>query len=338
VREALVALQRRLVGPSGVVMDGRDIGTVVLPEADVKAYLVADPGTRAQRRQDEGAVHERDARDSGRETSPLRAAPDALVIDTTHRTPEEVADEIVRALEPRPAAAESPARARDRDAGSAAANSVRIASTTWARVLRRSVWCFALAVLAGFFRLTRRGRANVPATGPAILAANHRSLLDIPLVALLTGRTVWFMGKEELFHNPVLGGFLSALGGFPVRRGRADRGALSAALDLLARGQIVVVYPEGTRTPGARFDHLEQGLAFLALKSGAPVVPIGISGSQAVFPPGRRLPKLVRLHINAEPPVYVGGPTDAVVTRAARHEATEKLRPALQRAIRTLEP
>jgi 1-acyl-sn-glycerol-3-phosphate acyltransferase len=319
VREVLLELQRRLVPPAGAVVEGRDIGSVVFPQAQVKVYLSAGDRARARRRarqlgaeREEGVLahlRDRDRRDAARPVAPMRPAPGAVVIDTTRRSPEQVAERVLRLVR----RAERP--------------------NLLYRVARRGL----AAVLRTAFSLEVRGAERVPAHGPAILAANHRSLIDIPVVSALTARKVWFMGKEELFRAGVGARLLTALGGFPVRRGRPDRRALTRALELLGRGELVGVYPEGTRTPQARFEHVEDGLAYLALRSGAPVVPVAISGTEAVFPPGQRLPKLVRIRAAVGEPFTLGHETGHL-TRARVREATERARRHLQAVMRELEP
>src|SRR4051794_32462660 len=114
----------------------------------------------------------------------------------------------------------------------------------------RLVYWTARAILepaiVAYFRFRRTGRGHIPA-GPVILATNHRSFLDPFLVGLCARRPVYFMAKKELFHNRLVGWLLSRLGAFPVRRGESDLESVRTSLELLERGQAVVVFPEGTR-------------------------------------------------------------------------------------------
>lgn len=320
VRRVLVELQRRLVPPAGAVVEGRDIGTVVWPGADLKVFLDADPAVRAGRRPDERpaegvdaleAVRERDERDTTRAEGALRAAPGAMRIDTTHRDANAVADQIVAAV---PRVAERP------------------------NLLYRLVRGLLALLLRGPFRLTVEGAANLPSHGPAILAPNHRSLVDIPVAGALTRRKIWFMAKEELFGSSRASWFLTRLGAFPVRRGRPDRAALTRALDLLRSGELIGIYPEGTRRPDARFDEVEDGLAYIALKSGAPVVPVALSGTEAIFPKNAKRPRFVRVRVRIGEPFRLGGPVEGVLRRALVTEATEEARRRLQKAMDELEP
>jgi 1-acyl-sn-glycerol-3-phosphate acyltransferase len=143
---------------------------------------------------------------------------------------------------------------------------------------------FALSWLARFIfflllRVTLKGRENVPAKGPFIIASNHLSWFDVPLIPAYLSRRVIYMAKEELFHNKV-GWLVRFLGAFPVRRGEADRQALRAADDLLKAGKILIIFPEGTRSRTRTLAQAHAGLAMIALRSGVPVVPVAIWGSE----------------------------------------------------------
>ena len=135
--------------------------------------------------------------------------------------------------------------------------------------------------------VTIDGAENIPAHGPAILAPNHVSHTDPPLIAITNQRRpVTIMAKEELFRIPVVGPYIRALGMFPVNRGSADRAALKVALDALANGRLLVIFPEGTRGDGVALQEPERGLGLMAMKSGAPVVPVYIHGTSQMLPRG----------------------------------------------------
>jgi 1-acyl-sn-glycerol-3-phosphate acyltransferase len=193
-------------------------------------------------------------------------------------------------------------------------------------------------LLRGIFRLHVEGRDNVPDRGPVILAPNHRSLLDIPVAAAVTTRKVWFMAKEELFRSKVSAALLGRLGAFPVRRGRPDRSPLQRALHLLSEGEVVGIFPEGTRRPEARFEELEEGFAYVALRSGAPIVPVAISGTEAVFPPGGKLPRLVRVRVALGEPFRLGEGHTGVLPRARVRNATAEAQPHFAELMNALEP
>jgi 1-acyl-sn-glycerol-3-phosphate acyltransferase len=140
------------------------------------------------------------------------------------------------------------------------------------------------------FRWRISGVENIPAGG-AIIAANHISLWDPPVVGTAIPRRAHFMAKEELFANPVFGWLISKLGAFPVRRGAADRTAIKTALTLLKNGSILVIFPEGTRSKDGKLGAPEAGLALLALKAGVPVIPAAVIGTNKIFRDGHVLPK-----------------------------------------------
>lgn len=146
-----------------------------------------------------------------------------------------------------------------------------------------------------YFRLGRIGRGHVPRTGPVILAANHRSFLDPFLIGLLARRPLHYVAKEELFRHPVVSWWLSALGAFPVRRGSADRDMLATARALLARGEAVLIFPEGTRTRPGPLGRPRRGVGRLALQTGAPVVSVSVHGTEAVRRGWRIRPHRVRV-------------------------------------------
>ena len=191
VREKMVEQQRRMADAGGVLMDGRDIATHVLPNADVKIFLTASLAERAKRR--------------------------------------------------------------------------------WKEM---------------------KGRENMPKEGPVILAANHMSNWDPPLLATFLARPVSYMAKQELFFNFIADYILRSCHSFPVKRGAADRGAIKAALAELKKGHCLGVFPQGTRSRHGERKKAEPGVALLAAMAKAPVVPAAIIGTDHVFANGGFLPKL----------------------------------------------
>jgi glycerol-3-phosphate dehydrogenase (NAD(P)+) len=133
-----------------------------------------------------------------------------------------------------------------------------------------------------FFRLRRVGLEHVPRHGPVIFAANHRSFLDPFVIGTLMRRPVYYVAKKELFLHPVSGWLLSRLGAFPIDRGAGDQQAMETARQILARGDCVVIFPEGTRTRPGPLGHAHRGVGRLALQTGAPVVPVAVLGTEAV--------------------------------------------------------
>ena len=131
-----------------------------------------------------------------------------------------------------------------------------------------------------FFRMSRIGREHVPSEGAVILAANHRSFLDPFVIGICIRRPVYFVAKKELFDNRLIGWFLNCLGAFPIRRGESDEESVETARQILARGDAVVIFPEGTRVREGSLGKAKRGVGRLALESGAPVVPVAVHGTE----------------------------------------------------------
>src|SRR6266480_206783 len=148
----------------------------------------------------------------------------------------------------------------------------------------RSVYWLARGILQPamriWFRLERRGRENLPRSGPVILAANHRSFLDPFVIGVCLRRPVYFVTKQELFEKRWQAWLLNALGAFPVKRGESDEEAVATSKAILARGDAVVIFPEGTRIRTGALGRPKRGVGRLALESGAPVVPVAVAGSE----------------------------------------------------------
>ena len=133
------------------------------------------------------------------------------------------------------------------------------------------------------FRLRISGLENVP-QGGAIIAPNHQSFWDIPLVGLaLAGRRTHFMAKSELFSNPLFAWTIRTLLAFPVRRGAPDRTAIRYAIDILKQGELLTIFPEGTRSKTGELKAAEAGLTLIAARAQAPIVPVGIKGTRQMF-------------------------------------------------------
>jgi 1-acyl-sn-glycerol-3-phosphate acyltransferase len=146
-----------------------------------------------------------------------------------------------------------------------------------------------------YWRLSRIGREHIPQTGGVIIASNHRSFMDPFLIGLMTRRPVYYMAKSEIFEIPVLRWFVSALGAFPVRRGAADVEAVETSRAILARGGVLVIFPEGTRTRPGALGKPKRGVGRLVLEAGVPVVPIALIGTEAIRKGWRIRPKKVRI-------------------------------------------
>jgi 1-acyl-sn-glycerol-3-phosphate acyltransferase len=137
----------------------------------------------------------------------------------------------------------------------------------------------AQGLLRFLFGMKIRGLENIPRTGKFILASNHRSNFDPPILGSFGPREVHFFAKSELFENRLLGGFIRYLNAFPVHRGQFDRTSLSTCLQILAGEHALVFFPEGTRAPADGFLKAKLGLGWVACLSGAPILPVYIHGS-----------------------------------------------------------
>lgn len=184
-----------------------------------------------------------------------------------------------------------------------------------------------------FFRPTVRGQENIPLNGPVLVAPIHRSNLDFAFTLFISPRKVFFMAKDSLFKVPVLGTALIQLGAFPVKRGIADREAMRSAEEVLNAGCALILFPEGTRKYGPHVEPLHAGAMFIAARTGATVVPVGISGTDRALPDGAKFPRPMKVRVVVgeaiAPPAGEGRPS-----RSAIAEKSEELRVKLEAAYR----
>jgi glycerol-3-phosphate dehydrogenase (NAD(P)+) len=166
-----------------------------------------------------------------------------------------------------------------------------------------------------YFRMQRTGSEHLPRTGPLLLASNHRSFLDPFVIGTLVRRPVYYMAKRELFQNPVVAWLLNGLGAFPVDRGAGDAQAMETARAILARGDCVVLFPEGTRVRPGPLGTPRKGVGRLALQTGVPVVPIAVIGTEDVRKGWRIRPRRVRLRVGS--PLLFPMAEDSSPARAA---------------------
>lgn len=159
-------------------------------------------------------------------------------------------------------------------------------------------------LLLAMYRTRFLGAEHVP-EGGAVLAGNHVSYLDPALLWCGTPRPTHFMAKQELWQIGWLGWALDQFWAFPVNRAGADREAITTATALLEKGELVGMFPEGTRRrEGDDLGEAQGGVAFVALRAGVPVVPVGIAGTAEAWPPGRKLPRLVKVTVCYGDPVH----------------------------------
>jgi 1-acyl-sn-glycerol-3-phosphate acyltransferase len=162
-----------------------------------------------------------------------------------------------------------------------------------------------LVVLAWRWKVA--GAGNLPAKGGVIVASNHQSFLDVLLVGTALRRRTRFLARRTLWDNPVLGAWMTAVGALPVGRDRPAKAEMQAVLDALARGEVVTLFPEGTRSPDGEIREMRGGVAMLARRSGVPVLPVLLQGARETWPRGRSLPGRGRVRVRFGRAVKYGG-------------------------------
>jgi 1-acyl-sn-glycerol-3-phosphate acyltransferase len=172
-------------------------------------------------------------------------------------------------------------------------------------------------------RVHTDGMENVPRSGPVILAVNHIHWTDIPMIAVRVPRITHFMAKSELFRKPVLGGLIRMLGAFPVRRGEGDREAIRTTERLLAEGEVCAIFPEGHRSESGALIPAHPGAGYVAVRTGAPVVAIGVQGTKRVFKGLRYGPFRPTVTIRYSRPFTVG--TGGKVSKEEMVAATDEI-------------
>jgi len=181
------------------------------------------------------------------------------------------------------------------------------------------------------FRTSVVGGDQVPTEGPVIIAPVHRSFIDFLVASEVTGRKLHYMAKDSLWKSKALARILPSVGAFPVHRESADREALRRAQRVLEAGEVLILFPEGERRTGPLVEDLHEGVAFLAARTGATVVPVGIGGSSSVMPKGKRFPRPRHIHLIVgepiPPPARTGG---GRISRSRTHQLTEALAASIQ--------
>lgn len=266
VREFLLNTQRDTAKKNSVIMDGRDIGTVILPDAEVKIFLTASPEARAQRRYAElvargnteatyeqvyNEMVERDTNDSTRAVAPCVQAKDAILLDNSKLTAEETCDEVLKIVKKK-------------------------------SKVKNLFYSAVKAVLGPVFRLFLRikvsGAENLPKDGGLVLCSNHIAAIDVFVIAAVCPRQLSFVAKKELFSIPILGSLIKALGAIRVDRGGGDAGAIKASVKTAKSGKILAIFPQGHRYPGCdpAKTTIHNGAGMIAYHSGCDALPVCI--------------------------------------------------------------
>jgi cytidylate kinase len=284
VRHAMVAIQRKLGHGCNAVFEGRDMGSVVFPDADLKIFLTARPEVRARRRYDEllrnfsnktkgyefqqilKEISDRDLNDSTRAASPLLQAKDAHLIDTSEMEIDEVIDTILSLV-------------------------------SRGQLYSRKKWIYGAVYWAArlyfklFFRLKIYGLEHMR-PGAGIIASNHTSHFDPPVLSISCPEEVHFLAKDSLFEIPLLGRLIRVLNSHPVSRSGTDASTFRELIRLLREEKKVILFPEGTRSADGALKPLERGLSFIVSKGRCPIFPAYIQGSFEAWPATKKFPKL----------------------------------------------
>lgn len=189
------------------------------------------------------------------------------------------------------------------------------------------------AAFVGFarvwFRVSARGTEHIPSDGAFILAPMHRSNIDFLLVLVTTKRRLHFLAKDSLWKG-LWGKTFTALGGIPVARGSADREALRTCIEVIEAGESLVIFPEGARQQGPVVQELFDGPAFVQSRTGVPIIPVGIGGSETAMPKGAKFIKPQKVRLVVGPPLLATEAAGPKARRAALRARTAELHTVLQ--------
>lgn len=181
-----------------------------------------------------------------------------------------------------------------------------------------------LGILRALLRLAARcevsGRANIPAGGPLLVVFNHLAHLDGPLILAVMPFEVEAIGLSDLYRVPITGQLLRLYGIIPVHRDQYDREVLRRALNVLAEGRVLALAPEARQSPTHTLERGRTGAAYLALRTGAPLLPVGITGTETIYAAWRQL-RRPRLTVNIGAPFYLTGPLARGAQRRAQLDA-----------------
>lgn len=296
VRAFLLDLQRTIAKENDIIMDGRDIGTVVLPDAQIKLFLTASAEERANRRFKElsekgdpstyeevlADINQRDYNDTHRDIAPLKQAEGAVLIDSTNMTVEETVEEIVRTVENYRGGSK---KKSDKEHKSSRREIMPVHPVKTGNKIfwfRQGFYSFIRPIVRFFFKLwfdlSFEGVENVPKDGGNIFASNHRSYGDPVFIALMTRVPISYMAKEELFkQNIFFTALIKAWGAFPVTRGTGDTSAVDTSIEKLESGRNLVIFPEGTRSKDGKVGKGKTGVALIAAVAQTNVIPVGIN-------------------------------------------------------------
>ncbi len=286
VRENMVKLQRKIAQGKDVIMEGRDITTVVFPNADVKIYLDADIEERAKRRYNQNKekginipyeevlenIRKRDENDKNKEVGALKIAEDAIVIDTTNVTLKENVKKVLNIV-----------KEKKKEIDIEKKIYYERPNTKWKMFEAKVVKGFLGFLYRLVYRVKFVGKENIPEQGACIICANHLNYLDAAAVVIFNKRKVRFIAKEDLFHSKLMNWLAHVFDIIPIKRGKQDMESMKRSMKALKDGEILGIFPEGTRKGIAKNVKVKNGAAFMAIRNGVSVIPVGIQGSFKPF-------------------------------------------------------
>lgn len=284
VRLSMVNLQRKMAEGKDVIMEGRDISTYVFPNADVKIYLDADLEERARRRynqnQEKGIkmsyleilenIKKRDENDKSKKIGALKVAMDAEVIDSTNMSIGQVVREISNIIEKKKSEIKLEKKIYK----------VR-KETSWKKFVRKTIKVILSTVYKIAFRVKITGK--VPNDGAYIICSNHINYLDAAAIVLFNKRKVNFVAKEDLFTYGILMWLGHLFDAIPIKRNMQDIEAMKRCLKVLKNGELLGIFPEGTRKGMEKNIKAKNGAAFMAMRANVKVIPVGIHGTFKPF-------------------------------------------------------
>lgn len=284
VRLSMVNLQRKMAEGKDVIMEGRDISTYVFPNADVKIYLDADLEERAKRRynqnQEKGIkmsyleilenIKKRDENDKSKKIGALKVAMDAEVIDSTNMSIGQVVREISNIIEKKKSEIKLEKKIYK----------VR-KETSWKKFVRKTIKIILSTVYKIAFRVKITGK--VPNNGAYIICSNHINYLDAAAIVLFNKRKVNFVAKEDLFTHGILMWLGHLFDAIPIKRNMQDIEAMKRCLKVLKNGELLGIFPEGTRRGMEKNIKAKNGAAFMAMRANVKVIPVGIHGTFKPF-------------------------------------------------------
>jgi cytidylate kinase len=291
IREILSRTQKEFAIKESAVFEGRDLGSVIFPHAEVKIFLTASSQVRAVRRLKEiratrpdeakqidlatlaADMEQRDLLDSTRKIAPLKQPEGAYVVDTSTLSIDQVVDLILKRVK----------------------KTLKKMSRSWlfAKKMKpfyRFILCLAWILYKILYRHKVYGLEHYYA-GPGILAANHTSYLDPPIVAISWPEEVHFLAKESLFKPFLFGRMIRALNSHPVSGEVNDISVFKTLIQLLKEGKKVILFPEGLRSENGQLEPLKAGIGLLAARANAAIIPTYIFGAYQIWDIHHKLPK-----------------------------------------------